>query len=262
MRFPKLSVLLVCLGIASSATAQPSDPATLLTQSSQQVKQGADTAVQLREAIRRIAVESPDVAPQYERLASEPLESRRHLFATLPSSMKSEVWVHHLLIAVTTHSEFTAEQQSVIYDGIRLLSPALYETDPATGRKDVHDFTLRAQRLFSPEVALSLFVEIGSAIPIGAAPEAGVEFNPEGTSRSRTEGEQRTLPKRDENAHRPTPLAMDCACSVWDDWCAVAHWPGDGWSCHLANCNLKDRACGTFASYTCNGLCVYTEPPT
>src|SRR5881275_1243621 len=46
---------------------------------------------------------------------------RRHLFAALPSSMKSAVWAHHLLRA-TTHPEFTAEQRSVIYDAIRLLS--------------------------------------------------------------------------------------------------------------------------------------------
>src|SRR6266542_959538 len=185
---------------------------TLRAQSSQQVKQGADTAVELREAIRRLAVEPPDVAREYEHLASEPFESRRHLFAALPSSMKSALWAHHLVRAVTTHPEFTAEQQSVIYDGIRLLSPALYETGPATGRKDLDDFTLRAQRLFSPDVALSLFVEIGSAIPIGAAREAGVELNRESTSRSPTEGDQRALPKRDENARRPIgPMAMDCS---------------------------------------------------
>src|SRR5258708_24716409 len=166
------------------------------------MKQSAATDVEFREAIGRLAVEPPDVAREYEHLASQPFESRRHLFAALPSSMKSALWVHHLLSAVTTHPEFTAEQQSVIYDAIRLLSPALYETDPATGRKDLHDLTLHAQRLFSPDVALSLFVEIGSAIPIAGAPEAGVELN-ESTSRSRTEGDQRALPKRDENAHRP-----------------------------------------------------------
>ena len=85
---------------------------------------------------------------------------------------------------------------------------------PATGRKDLHDLTLRAQRLFSPDVALSLFVEIGSAIPIAGAPEAGVELN-ESTSRSRTEGDQRALPKRDENAHRPgTSFCRDRAMWV------------------------------------------------
>src|SRR5258708_10235359 len=226
------------------------------------MKQSTDNDVEFREATRRFAVEPPDVAREYEHLASEPFESRRHLFAALPSSMKSALWVHHLLSAVATHPEFNAEQQSVIYDGIRLLSPALYETDPATGRKDGHDLTLRAQRLFSPDVALSLFVEIGSAIPIGAAREAGVELNREGTSRSRTEGDQRALPKRDQNARRPIrPTAMDCSCSVWNDWCAVAQFPGQGWSCHLTSCNLKDNpGCGLLASYTCDGLCTYSNP--
>src|SRR5205085_11449751 len=64
-----------------------------------------------------------------------------------------------------------------------------------------------------------------SVIPIAAAPEAAVELNRESTTRSRTEGEQRALPKRDENAHRPiAPLAMDCGCSVWDDWCSKVHF--------------------------------------
>jgi hypothetical protein len=144
---------------------------TSLAQSSQQVKQAADDDVEMRKAIGRLAAESPDVAREYERLASEPLESRRHLFAALPSSMKSALWVHHLLSAVTTHPEFTAEQRSVIYDGIRLLSPELYETHSAAALDAVHDLTLRAQRLFSGDVALSLFVEIGSAIPIAAAPD-------------------------------------------------------------------------------------------
>ena len=228
--------------------------------SSQHVKQAADSDAKFRDAISRLAAEPPDVAREYEHLASEPLESRRPLFSALPSSMKSALWMHHLLRAVTTHPEFTAEQQSVIYDGIRLLSPALYESDPAAGHKDVDDLSLRVQRLFSPGVALSLFVEIGSPIPIADTRGAGVELDRESTSRSRTEGDQRASPPRDENARRPAkPMAMDCACSVWNDWCAVAHFPGEGWSCHLSSCNLRD-GCGLLGSYTCNGLCVYTQP--
>lgn len=34
----------------------------------------------------------------------------------------------------------------------------------------------------------------------------------------------------------------------------------DGWSCHPTICNLRN-GCGLLGSYTCNGLCVYTEPP-
>jgi hypothetical protein len=170
--------------------------------------------------------------------------------------MKSALWVHHLLSAVTIHPEFTAEQLSVIYDGIRLLSPALYETHSAAALNAVHDLTLRAQRLFSGDVALSLFVEIGSAIP--SAPEAGVELNRESTSRSRIEG---ALPKHDENARRPVrPMAMDCGCSVWDDWCPKTHYFDPNWSCHLTNCNYKLDGCGAFGAYSCNGICVYTPP--
>lgn len=234
---------------------------TLRAQSSQQVQQDADSDVKFRHAISQLAAEPPDLAREYERLASEPLESRRHLFAALPSSMKSALWAHHLLRAVTTHPEFTAEQQSVIYDGIRLLSPELYETHSAAALDSVHDLTLRAQRLFSGDVALRLFVEIGSVIPVAAAPEAGVEVNRESTSRSRTEGEERALPKRDANAHRSiAPMAMDCGCSVWDDWCSKTHGFDSNWSCELANCNLKYDGCGAFGAYSCNGICVYTPP--
>lgn len=227
--------------------------------SSADVKQSADNDVVFREATRRLSAEPSDVGREYERLASAPSESRRHLLAALPNSLKSAVWAHHLLLAITTHPEFTAEQRSVIYDGIRLLSPALYEGHLATTRKDLNDLTLRARRLFSPDVALSLFVEIGSAIP-----ESRVALN-ESTTPSLAEGDQGALPKRDENARRfprPKPMALDCSCSVWNDWCAVAQFPGAGWSCTLANCNLKENpGCGLLGAYTCDGLCVYTAPP-
>ena len=230
--------------------------ATLLAQTSQQVKQPADNDLELREAVQRLAVEPPDVGREYEHLASERWESRRHLFAALPSSMKSAVWVHHLLRALTTHAEFTAEQRSVIYDGLRLLSPEQYDTHSAATREAVNDLTVRAQLLFSRDVALAVFVEIGSVIPFAAAQEAGVELNRE--SAIRTEGEQRALPKRDAKSQPPVrAMGMNCDCSIFSDWCAVADGPG--WSCHMANCSLADN-CGTFGQYTCNGLCVHTNP--
>jgi hypothetical protein len=260
MRFWKLFVLLICLGIASSATAQTSDP-EVLAQSSQQVKQGADNDVELREAIHRLAVESPDVGREYEHLASEPLESRRHLFAAFPSSMKSAVWVHHLLRAVTTHPEFTAEQRSIIYDGIRLLSPEQYDTQSAATSEAVHDLTVRAQRLFSRDVALAVFAEIGSAIPFAAAPEAGVELNRE--SANRTEGDQRALPKRDPKSQPPVrALNWNCDCNVFSDWCAIRNGGDSNWTCHAAECNLSDFGCGTLGMRPCDGLCVYTNPDT
>jgi hypothetical protein len=190
-------------------------PVTLLAQNSQPEKQRADTAVAFREAVRDLADESPDVARQYEHLASEPPETRSRRFAELPSAVKSALWTHHLRVALTTHPEFTAEQQAVIDDGIRLLSPELYETHSAAALEAVHELTLRAQRLFPGNVALRLFVEIGSVIPVAVAPR--------------------------ENAHRTiAPTAMDCGCSVSDDWCSKVHLFDPNWSCHLADCNLKD----------------------
>jgi hypothetical protein len=233
---------------------------TSLAQSPQQVKQATDAVVELREARDRLAAESSDVAREYERLASEPLESRGHLFAALPSSMKSAVWAHHLLRAVTTHPEFTAEQRSVIYDAIRLLSPALYETGPATVRKDLDDLTLRAQRLFSRDVVLRLFLEIGSDIPSPTAPEPRVE--PNGAGANRTEGDQRALPNRDAKLRPPArATAWDCECSLWTtiDWCALRN--GANWDCHSSGCNLLSFGCGFLRLDYCDGTCVYTPPP-
>lgn len=229
--------------------------ATLLAQTSQQVKQSADNDVELREAIHRLAVEPPDVGREYEHLASEPLESRRHLFAAFPSSMKSAVWVHHLLRAVTTHPEFTAEQRSVIYDGIRLLSPEQYDTHSAAMREAIDNLTVRAQLLFPRDVALAVFVDIGSAIPFAAAPEAGVDLNREGANR--TEGDQPALPKRDAKSRPPVrALGMDCECSVWTvNWCAIRR--GTGWSCHLTGCNFSDFGCGALGLTGCDGTCAY-----
>jgi hypothetical protein len=233
---------------------------TLPTQSSQQVQQPADNAVALREAISRLAAEPPDVAREYEHLASEPFESRRHLFGLLPSSMKSAVWVHHLLRAVTTHPEFTAEQRSVIYDAIRLASPAHYEAGPATFRKDLDDLTLRAQRLFSGDVVLRLFLEIGSDIPSPTAPEPRVE--PNGAGANRAEGDQRALPNRDAKLRPPArATAWDCDCSLWStiNWCALRN--GANWDCHSSMCNLKSFGCGALLMDYCDGTCVHTEPP-
>ncbi|HEV2722884.1 MAG TPA: bacteriocin fulvocin C-related protein [Thermoanaerobaculia bacterium] len=234
-------------------------PATLLAQSSQQVKQAADAAVELREARGRLAAEPPDVAREYEHLASEPFESRRHLFGLLPSSMKSAVWVHHLLRAVTTHPEFTAEQRSVIYDAIRLAAPAHYEADPATVRKDLDDLTLRAQRLFSGDVVLHLFLEIGSDIPSPTAPEPRVE--PNGAGANRTEGDQRALPNREAKLRPPArATGWDCDCSLWStiDWCALRN--GANWDCHSSMCDLKSFGCGALLMDYCDGTCVYTQP--
>lgn len=235
--------------------------ATLLAQSSQQVQQPADNDVELREATHRLAIEPPDVAREYEHLASDPFESRIHVFRALSSSMKSAVFVHHLLSAVTTHPEFTAEQRSAIYDAIRLLSPKLYEIDSAAARQDVNDLTLRVQRLFPRDVALALFVEIGSAIPsIAARPEDGA-LNREDTSGSATKGDQRALRKGDQTAHRPTikPMDWQCDCSVFSDWCAIRR--GANWSCHATGCAPVYSSCGTLLTFDCTGLCVYEEPP-
>jgi len=233
--------------------------ATLLVESSQQAKQAPDTG-EFREAIHRLAVESPDVTRQYGSLASEPFESRAHLFAVLPSSMKSAVWTHHLLIAITNHPEFSVEQRSLIYEAIRLLSPELYETSASEGHSSavfetVHDFTRRAQLLFPRNVALALFVEVGSAIPIPAHPERGVvALSRESTSGSATESDRRTL-KRDGIAPRPikiTPQAWNCSCSVASDWC------GMGFECTSAGCQVEYSNCGTFLLFDCNGVCVWS----
>lgn len=234
--------------------------ATLLAQSSQQVKQAPDTTVEFREAIHRLAVESPDVGRQYERLASEPFEPRAHLFTVLPSSTKSALWTHHLLIAVTNHPEFSGAQRSLIYDAIRLLSPELYETSTSEGNSSaafegIHDLTRRVQLLFPRNVALALFVEIGSAIPIEAPPERGVALNRESANGFATASDQGSLRKRDEIAPRPMkikPAAWKCSCSVASDWC------GAFFECTSAGCEVEYSNCGTFLLFDCNGVCVYT----
>jgi len=232
---------------------------TLLAQTSQQVKQFAENDVELREAIHRLAVEPPDVGPEYEHLASAPWESRRHLFAAFPSSMKSAVWAHHLLRAVTTHPEFTAEQRSVIYDAIRLLSPERYDTHSAATREAVENLSMRAQLLFPRDVALAVFVDVGSAIPFAAAPEAGADLNRERANR--TESDRRDLPKRDATSQRPPAkvMGMDCDCSVFTvNWCAARL--GTGWECHLTSCNFTDFGCGFLGMTGCDGICTYTNP--
>jgi hypothetical protein len=229
--------------------------AALVAQSSQQVTQAPEP--EFREAMHRLSVEPPEVARQYERLASEPFRSRAHMFYVLPSSMKSDLWAHHLLTAVTNHPEFTAEQRSLIHEAIRLMSPELYaaamsEGDSATPLEAVHDLTRRAKQLFPRNVALALFVEIGSPIPIATHPESGVALNRESTTGSATEGDQRAL-KGDGIAPRPikvTPEAWKCSCSVVDDWC------GYGMECTSAGCQIDYSNCGTFLLYDCNGVCV------
>lgn len=234
-------------------------PVTLLARTSQQVKQGSDVATQFREAARRLADESPDLARQYERLTSEPSGSRSRVFATFPGSMKAALWTHHLLVAMATHSEFTAEQRAVIFEGIRLLSPELYETHSADALNAVHELTLRARRLFPADVALSLFVEIGSVVPAAGTPGAGVEFAGESTIRPRTERQQGALPERDEDKRRIAPTAMECGCSVFDDWCSKVNLFDPNWSCRMPSCVRKD-GCGAFGAYLCDGVCVYTQP--
>jgi hypothetical protein len=235
--------------------------ATLVVPSSPQVVQAADTTVQFREAVHRLATESPEVARQYERLASAPFQSRAHLFAVLPSSMKSDLWAHHLLGAVTTHAEFSVEQRSLIYDAVRLLSSQLFEASTSEGNSPatleaIHALTLRAQQLFPREVARALFVELASPIPIAIDKVRGVTSNRESTCGS-ADGDQRVATRGGEiGAIRPirvTPEAWKCSCSVADDWC------GFGMECTSAGCQPVYSNCGTFLLFDCNGVCVSTS---
>lgn len=155
----------------------------------------------------------------------------------------------------------TCNRRAAVFRSLAMVT-ARYETHPATGRKDLDDLALRVQRLFSPAVTLSLFEEIGSAIPIAAAPEAGVEINRESTIRSRTEGEERALPKRDAKPQLPVrAMGMDCDCSLWANigWCALRHGPG--FSCHVSSCNLSSFGCGLFLLDYCDGTCAGDPPP-
>lgn len=239
---------------------------TLFAQSSAQGTHSAATEAGFREAVDRLAAESPDVAREYEDLASVPFESRSHRFAVLPSSMKSSLWTHHLLMAVTKHSEFTGEQRALIYEAIRLLSPDLYDTVKAEGRSSpalevVHDLTERAQLLFSRDVARTLFVEIGSAVPIARGPEAGDPLTRESTNGLASEPGTRTLSNGNEatprSPHKATP-SWGCSCSTVDDWCRSSE--GNGWYCQGAGCTVDYSNCGTFLLYDCTGICVHREP--
>ncbi len=107
----------------------------------------------------------------YEELLAKPLPERNQLFMQLPSSMKSRVWSHHLLIALAQHPEFTDAQRAVINYGLSVMTPQLFDVDPSSAQwkslvdEPLRELTKQAKAAFPLNVARELFLQLGPEPP-------------------------------------------------------------------------------------------------
>lgn len=187
----------------------------------------------------------------YKAISSLGVGERRVLFASLSSDLKAGLWRYQLSTYLSKHGkELTAEQRSVIADGLAILNAGIFnltDQSPASAaiRLAVDDLRERAANAFERDVAIALFARIGGEIrAVSRGPS--VSDDDIASTGKRPPGKVETL--------KPA-----CTCSYHDDWC------GSPYGCTYAcGCSGSSWGCGTLWSNPCNGTCYdssYGLPP-
>ncbi len=187
----------------------------------------------------------------YKAISSLGVGERRVFFASLSSDLKAGLWKYQLSAYLSEHQEeLTAEQRSVIADGLAILNAEIFnlaEPSPAfvAIRSSLDDLRERAAYAFERDVAIALFARMGGDIRAVSRGPSASDDDIANTGK-RPPGKVETL--------RPA-----CTCSYHDDWC------GSPYGCTYAcGCSGSSWGCGTLWSSPCNGTCYdssYGLPP-
>jgi hypothetical protein len=176
----------------------------------------------------------------YKALSALTTPERKLLYAQLPSAMKAALWRLQIQNFVAQHPDLSTEQLALLAAANELLDATLFEIDPAAPEwKDSVDAPLtllseKAAVLFQHDEAVTLFNHLGDPEP------------PTEAANDRALGSEQGVP--------PSPHD-DCECSKRSDWC----WSGSFCNNTYPTCRVVGFGCGTFFTYTCDGLCV--SPP-
>ncbi len=104
----------------------------------------------------------PEVLQKYESLQFLDRQELREAMAEMTPQMHADVWTVHLLRILRQHPEFTAEQRSLIYEGLGLIASGIFEIDRTSrewtvdGRRTLRDLAKRVNAAFPPEISRAL----------------------------------------------------------------------------------------------------------
>lgn len=213
-----------------------------------------------------VAIPAPGSADEIERtyddLLARPETERVRALLALPSSVQAAIWRHRFLLALARHPEYTADQRSVLQEGLSILTPDLFALDRSTLQwvllvdQPLRRLKQRAIVAFGPSAAKELFTRLTPETN-SEAPDFGAAAN---SARDRN---TRSVPRPKAIAGMAggtvIPVAT-CQCSMEDDWCDTF---GSGlgiYVCRGVPCWPTQGGCGFFLRANCNGLCGYREP--
>ena len=123
----------------------------------------------------------PEVLRQYESLQFMDRQQLRGQMERMTPKMRADVWTVHLLRVMREHPELTAEQRSLIYEGLGLIAAGIFEIDrtsrewTAQGRPTLLDLTRRIQAAFPPELSRALTTDPRDSVM--TAPSPGDRLN-------------------------------------------------------------------------------------
>lgn len=210
--------LAALLAVLTVATAAPSS-------ADAQVTQSLCPEISAEEWL----AEHPDPIQTREQLLAVPRGLQRAVFATLPSEVKSNLWVDKVLETIRSGG-LNAEQVSALQQLATVITPFVWDREDEE-MSEVALWYEDATALFSRD-------ELGQ---IGLSLEDYGTVTQDPTSTDLCLATQRL-----------------CACSTQDDWCAFPA-PHTIHCVATANCtHTKD--CGWLWSKTCDGLCTGLGP--
>lgn len=133
-------------------------------------------------AERSVALRNPEpeVRLRYDSLQFMDRQELRETMASLTPKMQADVWTLHLLRVLRAHPEFTAEQRSLIYEGLGLIASGIFEIDrkspewTSQARETLLGLTRRVNAAFPPEIARSLMSDPRDSLMVSPPAAAGV----------------------------------------------------------------------------------------
>lgn len=168
-------------------------------------------------------------APTLDELAKFDRGHRVAIFNAVSAEVKASLFQEQLR-RFSQRPDLTSTQRELIAEGLTLMTPTLYQKDPAT-IQSFRVFWARAEPSFTSLDQRRPWLDIGSNV----APPLAIN----------TSGLKQFV-----------PTLVDSGC-----WCNVAlnDCPG-GWNCYGTGCSGTGGGCGSGGLFPCTGECLPFSP--
>jgi hypothetical protein len=190
------------------------------------------------EARAWVAAQGRNLPRTYEEISTFPVNYRRAIYTALLPEEKSALWQQQLELHLS-QDRWTQEQRDTLLEAIQLATPDTFAVvkDKQNWRyrqmiQQIEQLESRARAVFGHDEAAAIFGVLGP-----------VESEVTRQSDSPSQRGLITAPMATSTA------GTACSCSDRSDYCNSAY------NCTLGGCNTIADECGTFWSYTCDGLC-------